>query len=69
MLNAFNLLLLSVTAAVLVAAVVLVDNGMSMANALLIVMLAPGERYLIRSARLPPGRRCYDGAFSRLGVG
>jgi low temperature requirement protein LtrA len=40
-LDAFNLLLLTVTAAVLVAGVVLVDRGMSMANALLIVMLAP----------------------------
>jgi low temperature requirement protein LtrA len=39
--NAFNLLLLMLTAIVLIAAVVLVDRGMSMANALLIVMLAP----------------------------
>lgn len=38
---AFNLVLLALTAAVLVAAVVLVSRGMSMANALLIVMLAP----------------------------
>jgi hypothetical protein len=39
--NTFNLHLLAVTAVVLVAAVVLVGRGMSMANALLIVMLAP----------------------------
>ena len=39
--DAFHLLLLVLTAAVLVAAVLLVDNGMSMANSLLIVMLAP----------------------------
>ena len=39
--DAFHLLLLVLTAAVLVAAVFLVDRGMSMANALLIVMLAP----------------------------
>ena len=39
--DAFHLLLVGLTAAVLVAAVVLVDRGMSMANALLIVMLAP----------------------------
>ncbi len=37
----FNLLLLLLSGAVLVAAVVLVSRGMSMANALLIVMLAP----------------------------
>ena len=39
--DAFHLLLLVLTVAVLVAAVLLVDRGMSMANALLIVMLAP----------------------------
>ena len=39
--DAFHLLLLVLTAALLVAAVLLVDNGMSMANSLLIVMLAP----------------------------
>jgi len=39
--DAFHLLLLVITAAVLVAAVILVDRGMSMANALLIVMLGP----------------------------
>ncbi len=39
--DSFHLLLLALTAAVLVAAVFLVDRGMSMANALLIVMLAP----------------------------
>jgi low temperature requirement protein LtrA len=37
----FHLLLLVLTGAVLVAAVILVQRGMSMANALLIVMLAP----------------------------
>ena len=37
----FNVLLLALTAAVLVVAVILVGRGMSMANALLIVMLAP----------------------------
>jgi low temperature requirement protein LtrA len=37
----FHLLLLVLTGAVLVAAVILVERGMSMANALLIVMLAP----------------------------
>ncbi len=39
--DAFHLLLAVLTAALLVAAVFLVDNGMSMANTLLIVMLAP----------------------------
>jgi low temperature requirement protein LtrA len=39
--DAFHLLLFGLTVAVLIAAVVLVDRGMSMANALLIVMLAP----------------------------
>jgi low temperature requirement protein LtrA len=37
----FHLLLVGLTTAVLVVAVILVDRGMSMANALLIVMLAP----------------------------
>jgi low temperature requirement protein LtrA len=40
-LDAFHLLLIVLTAAVLIAAVVLAGRGMSMANALLIVMLAP----------------------------
>jgi hypothetical protein len=39
--TAFNVLLFVLTTAVLVAAVILVGRGMSMANALLIVMLAP----------------------------
>ena len=39
--DVFHLLLVGLTAAVLVVAVILVDRGMSMANALLIVMLAP----------------------------
>ena len=39
--DAFHLLLVVLTIVVLIAAVVLVDRGMSMANALLIVMLAP----------------------------
>lgn len=39
--DAFHVLLVVVTAAVLVAAVLFVDAGMSMANSLLIVMLAP----------------------------
>jgi low temperature requirement protein LtrA len=39
--DAFHMLLVVLTAALLVAAVLLVDNGMSMANTLLIVMLAP----------------------------
>ncbi len=39
--DVFHLLLLVLTAVVLIAAVVLVGRGMSMANALLIVMLAP----------------------------
>ena len=39
--DAFHMLLAVLTAALLVGAVLLVDNGMSMANTLLIVMLAP----------------------------
>jgi low temperature requirement protein LtrA len=39
--DAFHLLLVGLTTAVLVVAVILVARGMSMANALLIVMLAP----------------------------
>jgi low temperature requirement protein LtrA len=39
--DVFHLLLLVLTGAVLVAAVLLVQRGMSMANALLVVMLAP----------------------------
>lgn len=47
----FNLLLLLLSAAVLVAAVVLVSRGMSMANALLIVMLAPAVSVIGYEAR------------------
>ena len=66
-LDAFNLLLLTVTAAVLVAAVVLVDRAYERAADR--HACPRGDRGRVRGARVPPCRRRHHGAFSRLGVG
>lgn len=64
----FHILLVVITAAVLVAAVVLADRGMSMANALLVVMLAPAvtvvgyELLGYRHAAEATAKRLADGA-------
>ena len=66
--DSFHVLLIAVTAVVLAGAVLLAERGMSMANALLIVMLAPAvtvvgyELLGYRHAQEATARRLADGA-------